>query len=61
MNADIKSMKTEMTKEQFDKAVADAQEIQKRNPFGSQAHREAYGSLRKIVKQFTGSDIGEYE
>jgi len=50
-----------MTEDQFDKIIAENQEIQKRNPFGSEPHRKAYEAIRKAVKDFQGNDIGEYE
>ena len=49
-----------LTKEQFDATIAANQEIQKRNPFGSEAHRKAYEAIRKAVKDFKGHDIGDY-
>jgi hypothetical protein len=49
-----------LTQEQFDGIIAANQEIQKRNPFGSEAHRKAYEAIRKAVKDFKGHDIGEY-
>jgi len=49
-----------MSKEQFDKTVTDAQNIQKRNPWGSKPHREAYDVIRAAVLSFKGLDIGEY-
>lgn len=54
-------MRTRMTKEQFDKIIAENQEIQKQNPFGSEPHRKAYEAIREAVKDFQGHDIGEYE
>ena len=51
----------ELTKEQFDKIINENQGIQKRNPFGSEAHRRAYEAIKKAVKDFQGHDIGEYE
>lgn len=50
-----------MTKERFDRIVAENQEIQKRNPYGSEPHRKAYEAIRKAVRDFQGKDIGEYE
>jgi hypothetical protein len=50
-----------MTKDQFDKITAENQEIQKRNPYGSEPHRKAYEAIRKAVRDFQGHDIGEYE
>ena len=49
-----------ITKEEFDKIIAANQEIQKRNPFGSEGHRKAYEAIRKAVKDLKGYDIGEY-
>lgn len=49
-----------LTKEQFDAIIAANQEIQKRNPFGSDAHRKAYEAIRQAVKDFQGKDIGDY-
>lgn len=50
-----------LTQEQFDKIVADAQDLQKRNPWGSPPHREAYEAIRAAVLNFKGHDIGRYE
>lgn len=49
-----------LTKEQFEKIVKDAQEVQKRNPWGSKPHKDAYAVIRQAVKDFHGNDIGEY-
>lgn len=57
----VKSSKAKMTKERFDRIVAENQEIQKRNPYGSEPHRKAYEAIRKAVRDFQGKDIGEYE
>jgi hypothetical protein len=57
----VKSSKAKMTKERFDRIVAENQEIQKRHPFGSDPHRQAYEAIKRAVKDFHGQDIGEYE
>jgi len=46
---------------EFTASIADQQEIQKRNPFGSPEHRAAYEKIRRLVKAFKGVDIGDYE
>ena len=53
--------KTKMNQEQFDAIVSENQEIQKRNPFGSEPHRKAYDAIRQAVLTFKGNDIGDYE
>lgn len=58
--ADDFNLPKPLTQEQFDAIVAANQEIQKRNPFGSKAHRNAYEAIRKAVKEFKGIDIGRY-
>jgi hypothetical protein len=49
-----------MTKAEFDEIIAANQEVQKRNPFGSEPHRKAYEAIRKAVSEYHGKDIGEY-
>ena len=49
-----------MTKDEFDKIITENQEIQKRNPYGSEPHWNAYEAIRKAVKDFQGHDIGDY-
>ena len=47
--------------EDFNRAIAEQQEIQKRNPFGSEAHKRADARIRELVKQHKGIDIGDYQ
>jgi hypothetical protein len=46
---------------EFERRVALAQEIQRRNPYGSRLHRAAYLAIRRAVLRYTGKEIGEYE
>lgn len=45
----------------FDAIIAEQQEIQKRNPFGSPEHKAAYARIRELVRLHKGVDIGDYE
>ena len=45
---------------EFEELVAANQELQKRNPFGSEPHRKAHEAIRRAVKDFKGIDIGDY-
>jgi len=49
-----------LTQAEFNAVITANQEIQKRNPFGSEPHRNAYEAIRKAVKDFKGIDIGDY-
>ena len=42
--------------------VVSAQDIQKRNPYGSEPHRRAFETIKKLAAQF-GADafVGDYE
>jgi len=45
----------------FDQLVLKGQELQKRNPFGSELHRKGYEIVRQAVIGFFGEDkLGEY-
>ena len=45
----------------FDAQVLEGQELQKRNPFGSELHRKGYEIVRQACIQFFGQDkLGEY-
>lgn len=50
-----------MTQAQFDAAVAEQQEIQKRVPWNDPRKREAHDKIRALVLSFKGVDIGEME
>ena len=51
-----------LSKEDFDKEIATGQELQKRNPPGSELHRKGFEIVRKAVIDFTGQDkVGNYE
>ena len=50
-----------MKPEDFEAEVKRQQNIQKRNPYGSKAHRKAFERIRKMVKENKGIDIGSYE
>jgi hypothetical protein len=39
--------------------VKDLQEIQKKNPWGSEAHRRAYDKLNELVIQACGKTLGQ--
>ena len=48
-------------KDAFDKAVQIGQDMQKRNPFGSELHKKGYGIVRDANIRFFGKDnLGEY-
>ncbi len=49
-----------LTQAEFDAVITANQQIQKRNPFGSEPHRNSYEAIRKAVKDFKGIDIGDY-